>query len=168
MLRKSEIERELKYAKDPEKQLEIIAELNNVKVEQVKRLLNSPDGHDTFIVTRKKGAPRKWTDAEIDRIVEMYNAGYTLEAIGIEFGYSTGTPVKNALRNYVYGKRDDFVPRKQGWEKKELEEAVSMKRQGLKTSAIAQRLGRTPDCVRMMLRKHMGDDNEGAYSCPSC
>ncbi|MGM9683238.1 MAG: hypothetical protein ACI3XQ_06545 [Eubacteriales bacterium] len=166
MLKKSEIERELKFARDPEKQLEIIAELNGVKVEQVKKVLNG--SADSFIITKKPGAPRKWTDAEIDRVVELYNMGYTLDAIAAEFGYSSGTPIKNALRNYVYNKRPDFVPRKQGWEKKDIEEAISMKKQGIKTSAIAQRFGRTPDCVRMMLRKHMGDCDESTYSCSRC
>lgn len=166
MITKSEIERQLKFAKDPEKQLEIIAELNGVKVEQVKKVLNG--SADSFIVTKKPGAPRRWTTGEIDRVVEMYNSGYTMLAIAAEFGYSSDTPIKNALRNYVYGKRSDFVPRKQGWEKKDIEEAISMKKQGLKTSAIAQRFGRTPDCVRMMLKKHIGDCDESTYSCPRC
>lgn len=160
MITKQEIERELKFAKDPEKQFEIIAELNAMSLDQVKRILNSPNGLDAFATTRKRGAPRKWTDAEIDRIVELYNEGYTLKAIGVKFGYLTDTPVRNVLRNYVYGKRDDFIPRKQGWEKEELEEAVNLKRQGLKTRAIAQRLGKTPECVRAMLKKHMGDYDE--------
>lgn len=166
MLKKSEIERELKFAKDPEKQLKIIAELNGVKVEQVKKVLNG--SADSLIVTKKPGAPRKWTTGEIDRVVELYNAGYTLDAIAAIFGYSSGTPIKNALRNYVYGKRSDIIPRKQGWEKKDIEEAVSMKKQGIKTSAIAKKFGRTPACVRMMLKKHMGDCDESTYSCPRC
>lgn len=166
MLKKSEIERELKFAKDPEKQLEIIAELNGVKVEQVKKVLNG--SADSFIVTKKPGAPRKWTDREIDHIVEMYNSGYTMLAIAAEFGYSSDTPIKNALRNYVYGKRSDVVPRKHGWDEKDIRTAVDMKKQGMKTSAIAQRFGRTPECVRMMLKKHMGDCDESTYSCPRC
>lgn len=166
MITKSEIERQLKFAKDPEKQLKIIAELNGVKVEQVKKVLNG--SADSFIVTKKPGAPRRWTTGEIDRAVELYNAGYTLDAIAAKFGYSSGTPIKNALRNYVYNKRPDFVSRKQGWEKKDIEEAVSMKKQGIKTSAIAKRFGRTPACARMMLKKHMGDCDESTYSRPCC
>ena len=160
MITKSEIERQLKFAKDPEKQLEIIAQLNCVSVAKIKKVLEGEGNLGDLIVTKKPGAPRKWTDAEIDRIVEMYNKGYTMVAIAIEFGYSSDTPVRNVLRNYVYGKRSDFVPRKQGWEKEELEEAVNLKRQGLKTRAIAQRLGKTPECVRAMLKKHMGDYDE--------
>ena len=160
MITKSEIERQLKFAKDPEKQLEIIAQLNCVSVAKIKKVLEGEGNLGDLIVTKKPGAPRKWTDAEIDRIVEMYNKGYTMVAIAIEFGYSSDTPIRNALRNYVYGKRSDFVPRKQGWKKEELEEAVDLKRQGLKTRAIAQRLGKTPECVRAMLKKHMGDYDE--------
>ena len=160
MITKSEIERQLKFAKDPEKQLEIIAQLNCVSVAKIKKVLEGEGNLGDLIVTKKPGAPRKWTDAEIDRIVEMYNKGYTMVAIAIEFGYSSDTPIRNAFRNYVYGKRSDFVPRKQGWKKEELEEAVDLKRQGLKTRAIAQRLGKTPECVRAMLKKHMGDYDE--------
>ena len=164
MISKSEIERQLKFAKDPEKQLEIIAQLNCVSVAKIKKVLEGEGNLGDLIVTKKPGTPRKWTDAEIDRIVELYNEGYTLKAIGVKFGYLTDTPVRNVLRNYVYGKRSDFVPRKQGWEKEELEEAVNLKRQGLKTRAIAQRLGKTPECVRAMLKKHMGDYDESTNS----
>lgn len=164
MITKSEIERQLKFAKDPEKQLEIIAQLNCVSVAKIKKVLEGEGNLGDLIVTKKPGAPRKWTDAEIDRIVEMYNKGYTMVAIAIEFGYSSDTPIRNALRNYVYGKREDFAPRKQGWERKDIEEAISMKKQGIKTSAIAQKFGRAPECVRMMLKKHMGDCDESTNS----
>ena len=164
MISKSEIERQLKFAKDPEKQLEIIAQLNCVSVAKIKKVLEGEGNLGDLIVIKKPGMLWKWTDVEIDRIVELYNEGYTLKAIGVKFGYLTDTPVRNVLRNYVYGKRSDFVPRKQGWEKEELEEAVNLKRQGLKTRAIAQRLGKTPECVRAMLKKHMGDYDESTNS----
>lgn len=160
MLTKADIERELKFAKDPEKQLEIIAELNAMSLDQVKRILNSPNGLDAFAATRKRGAPRKWTDAEIDRIVELYNEGYTLKAIGVKFGYLTDTPVRNVLRNYVYGKRSDFVPRKQGWRDADIKAAIEMRQQGASNVDIGVRFGKTAECVRKTLKKAMGDYDE--------
>ena len=160
MITKSEIERQLKFAKDPEKQLEIIAQLNCVSVAKIKKVLEGEGNLGDLIVTKKPGTPRKWSDADIDRIVEMYNKGYTMVAIAIEFGYSSDTPIRNALRNYVYGKRSDFTPRKIGWKQKDIDKAVELKKQGLKTSAIALTFGRTPECVRVMLKKHMGDYDE--------
>lgn len=167
-LTRADIERELKFAKDPEKQLEIIAELNCVSVAKIKKVLEGEGNLSDLIVTKKPGAPRKWSDADIDRIVELYNKGYTMVAIAIEFGYSSDTPIRNALRNYVYGKRNDLVPRKQGWEREEIEAAIAMKKQGLKTTAIAQRFGRTPECVRMMLKKHMGENDESKNTRSCC
>lgn len=160
MISKSEVERELKFAKDPEKQLRIIAELNCVSVKAIRSLIGGDDEYLDPKSRRSPGTEHHWTDEELDKVVEMYNKGYTLNAIALSFGYASDTAIRRAIRNHIIGKRDDFIPRKQGWEKEELNEAVNLKRQGLKTRAIAQRLGKTPECVRAMLKKHMGDYDE--------
>ena len=43
MISKSEVERQLKFAKDPKKQLKIIAELNCVSVKAIPNLLRRDD-----------------------------------------------------------------------------------------------------------------------------
>ena len=169
MLTKADIERELKFAKDPAKQLVIIAELNGVSVNKIKKIHEDEDKLDDDLIIRKgPGAPRKWSDEKIDELIKMYNDGYTLLAIAHKFGYSSDTPIRNALRNYVYGKRSDFTPRKIGWKQMDIDKAVELKKQGLKTSAIALTFGRTPECVREMLKKHMGDYDESTNTRPRC
>ena len=43
MITKSEVERQLKFAKDPEKQIRIIAELNGVSVKAIRNLIDGDD-----------------------------------------------------------------------------------------------------------------------------
>lgn len=160
MITKSEIERQLKFAKDPEKQIRIIAELNCVSVKAIRNLI---DGDDEYLDTKSRRAPgaqHRWTEKELDRIVEMYNNGYTLNDIAISFGYASDTAIRRAIRNHILGKRDDFILRKRGWEEKDIEIAIKMKKHGMSNAEIAKKFGKTPNCIRAMLKNHMGDNYE--------
>lgn len=160
MITKSEIERELKFAKDPEKQLRIIAELNCVSVKAIRNLIDGDDEYLDPKSRRSPGTEHHWTDEELDKVVEMYNKGYTLNAIALSFGYASDTAIRRAIRNHILGKRDDFILRKQGWEKKDIEIAIKMKKHGMSNAEIAKKFGKTPNCIRVMLKNHMGDYDE--------
>ena len=160
MISKSEVERELKFAKDPEKQIEIIAQLNCVSVKAIRNLIYGDDEYLDTKSRRAPGAQHRWTEKELDRIVEMYNDGYTLNAIAISFGYASDTAIRRAIRNHILGKRDDFILRKQGWEEKDIEIAIKMKKHGMSNAEIAKKFGKTPNCIRVMLKNHMGDSYE--------
>ena len=164
MITKSEVERQLKFAKDPEKQLRIIAELNCVSVKAIRNLIDGDDEYLDPKSRRSPGTEHHWTDEELDKVVEMYNKGYTLNAIALSFGYASDTAIRRAIRNHIIGKRDDFIPRKQGWRDADIKAAIEMRQQGASNVDIGVRFGKTAECVRKTLKKAMGDYDESTNS----
>ena len=98
MLTKAEIEHELRFAKNHEKQLGIIAELNDMSVDDVRRILSGIETAppcDPPKEGRKKGSRNidanyhKWTKAEINTVRELRESGMLLSAIAKQFNVST-------------------------------------------------------------------------------
>lgn len=108
MLTKAEIEHELRFAKNHEKQLGIIAELNDMSVDDVRRILSGietappcdppkekPETPEPPKRGRKKGSKyidanyHKWTKAEINTVRELRESGMLLSAIAKQFNVST-------------------------------------------------------------------------------
>ena len=164
MLTKEKVERELKYAKDPEKQLEIIAQLNDVKVKDLKRLL---DGSVEMIAPAEKPKkppnPKKrgwhrWTDEELTELARLRSAGVSADEIGRKYGRSVSTV--NKLLDDAVRRCGVKVRRSYGWAASELEIAIEMRKRGIDPVDIAEKFGRRPASVKAMLKRHMGDGYE--------
>lgn len=162
MITKSEVERELKFAKDPEKQIRIIAELNCTTV---KAVLNLLDGDEHHLPKRSRCAAQRdhcWTETELDKLVEMYNQGCSLRSIAISLGFASDTAIRNAINKHIRGKRDDIVLRTRGWSEDDMKTAAEMRRNGAAYDEIGEKFGRNTTCVYQMLRKHMADFDQYA------
>ena len=164
MLTRERVERELKYAKDPDKQLEIIAQLNDVKVKDLKRLL---DGSAEMIAPAEKPKkpphPKKrgwhrWTDEELIELARLRAAGVSADEIGRKYGRSVRTV--NRLLDDVVRRCGVKVRRSYGWTASELEIAIKMRKRGIDPGDIAEKFGRKPAAVKAMLKRHMGDGYE--------
>ena len=164
MLTREKVERELKYAKDPEKQLEIIAQLNDVKVKDLKRLL---DGSVEMIapVEKPKKPPHpqkrgwhRWTDEELIELARLRAAGVSADEIGRKYGRSVRTV--NRLLDDAVVRCGVKVRRSYGWTASELEIAIKMRKRGIDPGDIAEKFGRKPASVKAMLKRHMGDGYE--------
>lgn len=164
MLTREKVERELKYAKDPEKQLEIIAQLNDVKVKDLKRLL---DGSVEMIAPAEKPKkpphPKKrgwhrWTDEELIELARLRAAGVSADEIGRKYGRSVRTV--NRLLDDAVVRCGVKVRRSYGWTASELEIAIKMRKRGIDPGDIAEKFGRKPASVKAMLKRHMGDGYE--------
>ena len=164
MLTREKVERELKYAKDPEKQLEIIAQLNDVKVKDLKRLL---DGSVEMIApaekpkkppTPKKRGWHRWTDEELIELASLRSAGVSADEIGRKYGRSVRTV--NRLLDDAVRHCGVRVRRSYGWAASELEIAIEMRKRGIDPVDIAEKFGRKPASVKAMLKRHMGDGYE--------
>ena len=164
MLTRERVERELKYAKDPEKQLEIIAQLNDVKVKDLKRLL---DGSVEMIAPAEKPKkpphPKKrgwhrWTDKELIELARLRAAGVSADEIGRKYGRSVRTV--NRLLDDAVRHCGVRVRRSYGWAASELEIAIEMRKRGIDPADIAEKFGRRPASVKAMLKRHMGDGYE--------
>lgn len=164
MLTREKVERELKYAKDPEKQLEIIAQLNDVKVKDLKRLL---DGSVEMIAPAEKPEkpphPEKrgwhrWTDEELIELARLRAAGVSADEIGRKYGRSVRTV--NRLLDDAVRHCGVRVRRSYGWAASELEIAIEMRKRGIDPVDIAEKFGRKPAAVKAMLKRHMGDRYE--------
>ena len=164
MLTKEKVERELKYAKDPDKQLEIIAQLNDVKVKDLKRLL---DGSVEMIAPaekpKKPPRPKKrgwhrWADEELIELARLRAAGVSAAEIGKKYGRSVRTV--NKLLDEAVRRCGVRVRRSYGWAASELETAIEMRKRGIDPVDIAEKFGRRPASVKAMLKRHMGDGYE--------
>lgn len=163
MLTREKVERELKFAKDPEKQLEIIAQLNDVKVKDLKRLL---DGSVEMIAPAEKPEkphPKKrgwhrWTDEELIELASLRSAGVSADEIGRKYGRSVSTV--NKLLDDAVRRCGVRVRRSYGWAASELEIAIEMRKRGIDPADIAEKFGRKPAAVKAMLKRHMGDGYE--------
>ena len=164
MLTREKVERELKYAKDPDKQLEIIAQLNDVKVKDLKRLL---DGSAEMIEpaekpkkppTSKKRGWHRWTDEELTELATLRSAGVPADEIGRRYGRSVSTV--NKLLDEAVRRCGVKVRRSYGWTASDLEIAIEMRKRGIDPADIAERFGRRPASVKAMLKRHMGDRYE--------
>ena len=164
MLTREKVERELKFAKDPEKQLEIIAQLNDVKVKDLKRLL---DGSVEMIAPAEKPEkpPRpqkrgwhRWTDEELIELARLRSAGVSADEIGRKYGRSVRTV--NKLLDEAVRRCGVRARRSYGWTASELEIAIEMRKRGIDPVDIAEKFGRRPASVKAMLKRHMGDGYE--------
>ena len=164
MLTREKVERELRLAKDPEKQLEIIAQLNDVKVKDLKRLL---DGSVEMIAPAEKPKkpphPKKrgwhrWTDEELIELARLRAAGVSADEIGRKYGRSVRTV--NRLLDDAVVRCGVKVRRSYGWTASELEIAIKMRKRGIDPGDIAEKFGRKPASVKAMLKRHMGDGYE--------
>ena len=164
MLTREKVERELKYAKDPDKQLEIIAQLNDVKVKDLKRLL---DGSVEMIAPAEKPKkppnPKKrgwhrWTDEELIELARLRATGVSADEIGRKYGRSVRTV--NRLLDDAVRHCGVRVSRSYGWAASELEIAIEMRKRGIDPVDIAEKFGRKPASVKAMLKRHMGDGYE--------
>ena len=164
MLTREKVERELKYAKDPEKQLEIIAQLNDVKVKDLKRLL---DGSVEMVAPaekpKKPPRPKKrgwhrWTDEELIELARLRAAGVSADEIGRKYGRSVRTV--NRLLDDAVRRCGVRVCRSYGWAASDLEIAIEMRKRGIDPADIAEKFGRKPASVKAMLKRHMGDRYE--------
>ena len=164
MLTREKVERELKYAKDPEKQLEIIAQLNDVKVKDLKRLL---DGSVEMIAPAEKPKkpphPKKrgwhrWTDEELIELARLRTAGVSADEIGRKYGRSVRTV--NKLLDEAVRRCGVKARRSYGWTASDLEIAIEMRKRGIDPADIAEKFGRRPASVKAMLKRHMGDSYE--------
>ena len=164
MLTREKVERELKFAKDPDKQLEIIAQLNDVKVKDLKRLL---DGSVEMIAPaekpKKPPAPQKrgwhrWTDEELIELARLRSAGVSADEIGRKYGRSVRTV--NKLLDEAVRRCGVRARRSYGWAASELEIAIEMRKRGIDPVDIAEKFGRRPASVKAMLKRHMGDGYE--------
>lgn len=164
MLTREKVERELKYAKDPDKQLEIIAQLNDVKVKDLKRLL---DGSVEMIApaekpkkppTPKKRGWHRWTDEELIELARLRSAGVSADEIGRKYGRSVRTV--NRLLDDAVRHCGVRVRRSYGWTASELEIAIEMRKRGIDPGDIAEKFGRKPAAVKAMLKRHMGEEYE--------
>ena len=164
MLTREKVERELKYAKDPDKQLEIIAQLNDVKVKDLKRLL---DGSVEMIAPAEKPKkpphPQKrgwhrWTDEELIELARLRATGVSADEIGRKYGRSVRTV--NRLLDDAVRHCGVRVSRSYGWAASELEIAIEMRKRGIDPVDIAEKFGRKPASVKAMLKRHMGDGYE--------
>ena len=164
MLTREKVERELRLAKDPEKQLEIIAQLNDVKVKDLKRLL---DGSVEMIAPAEKPKkpphPKKrgwhrWTDEELIELARLRSAGVSADEIGRKYGRSVQTV--NRLLDDAVRRCGVRVRRSYGGAASELESAIEMRKRGIDPGDIAEKFGRKPASVKAMLKRHMGDGYE--------
>lgn len=163
MLTREKVERELKFAKDPEKQLEIIAELNDVKVKDLKRLLDGSVEMIAPVEKPKKPHPKKrgwhrWTDEELIELAKLRAAGVSADEIGRKYGRSVRTV--NRLLDDAVRHCGVRVRRSYGWAASELEIAIEMRKRGIDPVDIAEKFGRRPAAVKAMLKRHMGDRYE--------
>lgn len=164
MLTREKVERELRLAKDPERQLEIIAQLNDVKVKDLKRLL---DGSVEMIAPAEKPEkpPRpqkrgwhRWTDEELIELARLRAAGVSADEIGRKYGRSVRTV--NRLLDDAVRHCGVRVRRSYGWTASDLEIAIEMRKRGIDPADIAEKFGRRPASVKAMLKRHMGDGYE--------
>ena len=164
MLTREKVERELRLAKDPERQLEIIAQLNDVKVKDLKRLL---DGSVEMVAPAEKPKkpphPKKrgwhrWTDEELIELARLRTAGVSADEIGRKYGRSVSTV--NKLLDDAVRRCGVRVRRAYGWAASELEIAIEMRKRGIDPADIAEKFGRRPASVKAMLKRHMGDGYE--------
>lgn len=163
MLTREKVERELKYAKDPEKQLEIIAQLNDVKVKDLKRLLDGSVEMIAPVEKPKKPHPKKrgwhrWTDEELIELASLRSAGVSADEIGRKYGRSVRTV--NRLLDDAVRHCGVRVRRSYGWAASELEIAIEMRKRGIDPVDIAEKFGRKPAAVKAMLKRHMGEEYE--------
>lgn len=161
MITKAEVERELKYAKDPAKQIRIIAELNGITAEAVWKLVG---GDQRSLPKLRRAADKNhiWAEAELDRIVDMYNQGNSLHTIATSFGFESETAIRTAISNHILGKRGDFALRTRGWSGQDFDAAAEMRRRGASYDEIGERFGKSRACVYQMLKRHMVDFNRYA------
>ena len=164
MLTREKVERELKYAKDPEKQLEIIAQLNDVKVKDLKRLL---DGSVEMVAPAekpkkpphpKKRGSHSWTAEELIELARLRAAGVPAAEIGSKYGRSVRSV--DRLLDEAVRRCGVKVRRSYGWAASELEIAIEMRKRGIDPVDIAEKFGRKPASVKAMLKRHMGDGYE--------
>ena len=164
MLTREKVERELKYAKDPEKQLEIIAQLNDVKVKDLKRLLDgsvemiAPAGKPEKPPRPKKRGWHRWTDEELIELASLRSAGVSADEIGRKYGRSVSTV--NKLLDDAVRRCGVKVRRSYGWTASDLGIAIEMRKRGIDPGDIAEKFGRKPAAVKAMLKRHMGDGYE--------
>lgn len=163
MLTREKVERELKYAKDPEKQLEIIAQLNDVKVKDLKRLLDGSVEMIAPVEKPKKPHPKKrgwhrWTDEELIELASLRSTGVSADEIGRKYGRSVSTV--NKLLDDAVRRCGVKVRRSYGWTASDLEIAIEMRKRGIDPADIAEKFGRRPASVKAMLKRHMGEEYE--------
>ena len=91
-----EIRRDHRLAKDPEAQIQILAELNQVDAEEIMRILNNKTGKDGIAPRRRKtideykalgkqhgfGKKGRWTCLEKEVLRQMRADGYSCKEIG--------------------------------------------------------------------------------------
>ena len=110
MITKDEIERELKLAKDPKRQLQIIAQLNGVSVQKIKSILNGEERsgkpgrpfNEPFAPIQKY---HRWTENELADIRAMREAGYMTIAIADKYGVPLATMSSLCVRHRFFYNR---------------------------------------------------------------
>ena len=111
----------------------------------------------------KKPAPRKervtpegfWTESNVKKLIEMYDAGMTYDEIGDYFGKTKSTicgKIRRLTDGGMISNRRSNTP----WTAKDLDTMKKMRAAGKSFGEIADKLGRSPQGCYEYYRKKVG------------